>query len=289
MALFTFVVVSATALLCAAAPIRQAGTTDLLDALHDSARGSAGRRSLGVRSSLLTLQIGLAVTLLVAAGLVVRSFDNLRRLDLGFAPKDVLTLSVDPRQAGPSENVWFEELLARVAALPGVEAAGAISLRPLRLGAIGQGTWVQLEGQPDTPEGTKGNPFSTTWWPHRATSAPCGLRSCGSVVHRPGRRACAAGGPRLGEHGATPLAGPGSDRQALRHLDPLPEGPPSAWRTVVGVVGDVRYRGLDQVLLDVYDPALQAGPGHDLVVRTSGDPLAMTAAIQARARELDPR
>ena len=157
-ALFTFVVVSATAFLCAAAPVRQAGRADLLEALHDSAYGSAGRRSLRARSSLLTLQIGLAVTLLVAAGLVVRSFDNLKRLDLGFVPKGVLALGVDPRVPTPSRDEWFERLLENVSALPGVEAAGAVSLRPLRLGAIGQGTWVRLEGQPATPEGTKDNP-----------------------------------------------------------------------------------------------------------------------------------
>ena len=58
----------------------------------------------------------------------------------------------------------------------------------------------------------------------------------------------------------------------------------------MGVVGDVRYRGLDQALLDVYDPALQAASSaDDLVVRTAGDPLAMIAAVQARARELEPQ
>lgn len=289
-ALFTFVVVSATALLGAAAPVRQAGTTDLLDALHDSARGSAGPRSLGVRSSLLTLQIGLAVTLLVAAGLVVRSFDNLRRLDLGFAPKDVLTLSVDPRQAGPSENVWFKELLERVAALPGVEAAGAISLRPLRLGAIGQGTWVQLEGQPDTSQGTKGNPLLNylVATPGYFPAMRIALVRGRLFTDRDDARA-----PRVAlvSESTARRLWPGQDPigKRLATSTPSPEGPPSAWRTVVGVVGDVRYRGLDQVLLDVYDPALQAGPGHDLVVRTSGDPLAMTAAVQARARELDPQ
>jgi predicted permease len=152
--LFTFVVVLVAALLCAAAPMRQAGRKDLLDALHDAARGSAGRAPLRARSTLLTLQIGLAVTLLLAAGLVVRSFHNLRRLDLGFDPTDVLTMKVNPRNPGLPQNVWFEELLAQVSARPGTVAAGAVSLRPLALGSVGQGSWFALEGQPATPEGT---------------------------------------------------------------------------------------------------------------------------------------
>jgi putative ABC transport system permease protein len=289
-AFFTFVVVSLTALLCSAAPIRQARTTDLLDALHDSARGSSGRRSLSVRSSLLTLQIGLAVTLLVAAGLVVRSFDNLRRLDLGFAPKNVLSLNIDPRQQGPSANVWFEELLARVAALPGVEAAGAVSLRPLRLGAVGQGTWLQLEGQPDTPEGTKDNPFLNHLV---ATPGYFPAMRIALVRGRLFTDQDDAQAPRVAlvSESTARRLWPGQDPIGKRFATAThsPNGPRSAWRTVVGVVGDVRYRGLDQVLLDVYDPALQAGPGHDIVVQTSGDPLAMATAVQTRARELDPQ
>ena len=68
------------------------------------------------------------------------------------------------------------------------------------------------------------------------------------------------------------------------------DGGPRVWRTVVGVVSDVRYRGLDDVRLDVYDAALQSpSAAGDLVIRTAGDPLAIAAAVQAEARRLDPR
>ena len=69
-----------------------------------------------------------------------------------------------------------------------------------------------------------------------------------------------------------------------------PGGPPRAWRTVVGVVADVRYRGIDGVSLDVYDPALQVGrPADNIVVRAAGDPLAVAPFVSALAREMDPR
>jgi putative ABC transport system permease protein len=68
----------------------------------------------------------------------------------------------------------------------------------------------------------------------------------------------------------------------------MPGGPPNPWRTVVGVVGDVHYRGIDDARLDVYDAALQSPvTATDLVVRTSGDPRRVASAVQAAARGLD--
>ncbi len=79
-AAFTLVAVFVTALLCAAQPVRDAGSSNLLEALNDSARATPGRHVLRTRSLLLVFQIGLTVVLLVAAGLVVRSFVNLRTI-----------------------------------------------------------------------------------------------------------------------------------------------------------------------------------------------------------------
>lgn len=68
-----------------------------------------------------------------------------------------------------------------------------------------------------------------------------------------------------------------------------PGAPRRVWRTVVGVVSDVRYRGLDEVQFDVYDAALQVGrPADNVVVRTGGHPLALSGPVQSLARRLDP-
>jgi len=85
---------------------------------------------------------------------------------------------------------------------------------------------------------------------------------------------------------------PGEDAVGKRILLPTFERGTGrrAWRQVVGVVSDVRYRGVDDVRLDVYDPASQSPlDAGDLVVRTSGDPLRVAASVQAAARDLDPR
>src|SRR5262245_42193599 len=289
-AAFTAVVVSLAALVCAAVPIRQAGSLDLADALHDGGRASAGRRALRARGALLTVQIGLAVALLVSAGLVLRSFANLRRIELGFSPANVLLMDIDPRQARPSGNEWFRLLIERVHALPGVEAAGAVHLRPLAFGRIGQGTWVRLEGQADTPEATKDNPilnYQVATPGYFEAMRISLVRGRGFSLEDDARAERVA---IVGESTARRLW-PGQDPIGKRMAMPgfSPDGPPSYWRTVVGVVRDVRYRGLDQVTLDVYDPSLQAATrASDLVVRTAGNPLGVVAAVQAQARDLDP-
>jgi hypothetical protein len=95
---------------------------------------------------------------MVAAGLVVRSFMNLRSTDLGFLRAPVVTLTLGPRDPKRSPNEWMDGLLRRVNALPEVEAAGAVYLRPLALGSMGQETSVILEGQPATREAERQNP-----------------------------------------------------------------------------------------------------------------------------------
>jgi predicted permease len=290
-AAFTCLAVLATALLCGAGPVRHAGTPDLLDALNHGSGATSGRRTLRARSLLLILQIALAVVLLVAAGLVVRSFVNLRSIDVGFVPANVLTMNIEPRNPKPSANQWIDALLRRVAALPDVEAAGAVYLRPLALGPIGQETSVVLEGQPDTPAAARQNPALNyqVATPDYFVAMRIPLKR-GRLFSRDDR----LGSPRV------VLVSESTARRLWPGRDPIgkrvsmatftPDGAQRAWRTVVGVVSDVRYRGIDDVRLDVYDAALQSPlAATDLVIRTSGDVRRVAAAVHAEARRLDPR
>jgi putative ABC transport system permease protein len=227
---------------------------------------------------------------MIAAGLVVRSFVNLRQIRLGFAPSRILTMTVSPRTTRPG-NEWIAELLVRVASIPGVEAAGAVYLRPLALGPIGQEASVILEGQSDSPGAERRNPALNY------QVATTGYFRAMRIELKRGRLFTDE------DHGRSPrvaLVGETTARRLWPGLDPVgqrllmptfePSGAPRAWRIVVGVVADVRYRGVDDVRLDVYDPASQSPlDAGDLVIRTSGDPLRSSAAVQAAARALDPR
>jgi putative ABC transport system permease protein len=288
---FTFLAVLATAFLCGAQPVRHAGALNLLEALNDAARATPGRRSHRARSLLLVFQIGLTVVLLVAAGLVVRSFVNLKSIDLGFMPSNVLTMNVAPRDVKPSANEWMHELLARLSAMPDVEAAGAVYLRPLALGPIGSESGVILEGQSDTQESARINPTLSyqVATPGYFTAMRIQLRR-GRLFNDRDNMAS----PRVAivSESAARALWRGDDPIGRRILMPThsSDGGPSVWRTVVGVVSDVRYRGIDDVRLDVYDAALQAAvTAGDLVVRTTRDPLTVAGAVQAEARRLDAR
>ena len=288
-ALFTFAAVLVVALVTGAVPLRHAGSANLLSTLEGE-RATAGRGTLRVRSALLVIQIGLSVVLLVAAGLVLRSFVALRQVDLGFTPARVLSVTVQPGNPNRPPNVWLRDFLARARELPGVEAAGAVYLRPLMLGPIGQNVRVYLEGQPETRETADANPTLN----HQIATP--GYFEALKIPLRAGRlftEADTADVPRVvivSESTARRLW-PGQDpigrRMSMAAFTPGKPG--RAWRTVVGVVSDVRYRGIEEVQLDVYDPALQVGrPADNIVVRTSTDPLALAAPLRAIARELDP-
>jgi putative ABC transport system permease protein len=295
--LFSVSVMALATLLCAAAPIRHAGVVNLADTLNDGSRTIAGGRSYRTRSSLLVVQIGLAVVLLVAAGLVVRSFAALQDINLGFDRRSVVTLKVNPRVDAQPDNLWVRALLPHVAALPEVESAGAVYLTPMELGSIGQGLLVTLDGQ--RPDAARQNPLL-----NYQVATPDYFRTMRIPLIR-GRHFTdddRAGSPRvaiISESMAAALF-PGQDPIGKRFnaasfsIDATGEGEPNAWRTVVGVVGNVRYRGLEEIQLDIYDPAMQTRMGAtSLVVRLKPEhadrALGVAAAIEALARQMDPR
>ena len=286
---FATAVVGAAAVASGIGPATLARRTNAWPVLASGHPAVGVSRSLSVRSASLVVQVALAVTLLVMAGLVVRSVEALRRLDLGFDPGRVVSLQIEPRTPGRPVNEWMRDLLVRVAARPGVEAAGSVFLRPLALGPIGQGAAVVLEGQPDTAEAADRNPIL-----NYQVATPDYFRAM-RVPLRAGRvftDSDSATAPRVvivGESTARRLW-PGQDpigrRVAMSSFTTGERG--RVWRTVVGVVADVRYRGIDELSLDIYDPAAQSPmAATTLVVRTSADPLGLVAAIQSDARALD--
>lgn len=288
-ALFTFAAVLVVALVTGAMPLRHAGSGNLVASLKGE-RATASRPAMHARSGLLVLQVGLSVLLLVAAGLVVRTFLALRHVDLGFTPDRVLALTVQPSDAAGPANPWLHDFLEQVRTLPGVESAGAVYLRPLMLGPIGQGVTVFLEGQPETRETAEANPILN----HQiATPGYFEAMRIRLIAGRFFSNQDGLDAPRVAivSESTARRLWPGEDpigrRLAMSGF--RPGAPGRAWRTVVGVVSDVRYRGLGEVQLDVYDPALQVGrPADNVAVRTSGDPLALAATLRTLARGRDP-
>lgn len=157
--LFSTAVMAVATLLCGAAPMRHAGHVNLTETLNDGSRTVAGGRAYRTRSILLVVQVALAVVLLIGAGLVVRSFAALQRLDLGFDGRALLRMKVEPRGSTRPPNEWLRDLLPEIARLDDVASVGAVYLTPMELGSIGQGTWVVVEGQVQSEETASRNPM----------------------------------------------------------------------------------------------------------------------------------
>ena len=157
-AAFTLLTVLAAALLCGLGPVIQARASNLIEGLNDASRGTSSVRSVRARSTLVVLQITLAVVLLIGAGLVIRSFSALRHLDLGFDPAGIVTMEIQPNATKEPHGRWMQSLLTRIGHLPGVESAGAVRLRPFQLGAIGYDALIIHEGQGATMDEAQKNP-----------------------------------------------------------------------------------------------------------------------------------
>jgi predicted permease len=282
----------AVVLLVGLAPGLQASSRQLAGAL--TGVGSRVTRMRRMRRAFAVVQVSLALVLLMCAGLVGRSFMNLLRVDVGFDPTRVLTMDVElPDATRVRHETFYAALLQRVRAMPGVEAAGAIYLRPLEFAGIGMDGSVLIEGQRtdvefrDWEKNPRVNLESVT---------PGYFEAIGMPIVR--GRGIAAGdtlnAPRVA------VVGEALARRLWPGQDPIgkrlnPSGAPAdveaAWRwaTVVGVVRDGRYRGLVDPRFDLYlaDAQSDLRVKHLMIRATAGDPLGLAAAIRAEARRLD--
>jgi predicted permease len=130
-------------------PALRASRADLNSVLREGGRGTAGAARQRARSVLVVAQVAVSLVLLVAASLFVRSVRNAESIDLGFDPSHVLNVSVDVAQQGYDEargRAFFDELLRRAKALPGVQSASLAYSVPL--GYYNNAAFLEIDGQP---------------------------------------------------------------------------------------------------------------------------------------------
>jgi putative ABC transport system permease protein len=233
--LFTSAIIGGTSLLFGIAPALHATGVDLTSALKESAGGSAPGTNR-VRKGLVVVQLALSVVLLVGAGLMLRSLVNLGKVDLGFRAEEVLTfrlaLPATRYQGLPLRAAFYERLTRELAALPYVRAAAATGGLPF--GGV-WGRTVVAEGDPRTS-------LSELPDARYVPVTPDYFRAMGIALRR-GRAFTSADGFEapvviLSQQLANRLW-PGRDPIG-RRLKVDPFYPKEPWRTVVGVVGDVR-------------------------------------------------
>jgi putative ABC transport system permease protein len=284
--LFTAAIAIVTSLLFGLAPVIQIASGNLHDLLKMGARGAAGSlRRHRTRSTLVVVEVALSLVLLVAAGLLLRSFAGLQKVDPGFRARNVLTfgVSLPPAQySTPARTAsFFHTLLDHLAALPGVEAAGAVNPLPFT-GSNNSGSFG-IEGLTVPTGGTP---------PHadQRSVSPGYFKAMGIPLRR-GR--LIADSDREG----APLAVVIDDALAQEYWkgrDPigrhLGENDGAPWATIVGVVGHVQHNALDSKLRKgtFYWSYLQK-PAQSLqfVLHTAGSPLFLANAVQQEVSNLD--
>ena len=291
--LFALVLCLGTAVIVGLFPAWLHSGAAALAGLHDRSR-SATSSSARARKLLVAAQLAAVVVLLTAAGLFIRSFTALLRLDLGFDPRGVLTfnLGVSEEKYDTKEKQWalIDAVLNSARRLPGAVTAGAVYQRPFAHGAIGMDSGVIIEGQPLAAESSSRNPI-LNW----EVATPDYFRAMDIRLLR-GRlfdeRDTAKSPPVVivGQSLAAQLW-PGQDpigKRMLAYGAPGDERKPG-WQTVVGVVEDARYREVEATRFDLYLPYRQA-PNHvqHFMVRVTGDPLAAVPALRTAVAALDP-
>ncbi len=279
------------AILFGLVPALQAGRVQPGAHLREGARGSSSAALARMRGVFVTGQFALALLLLVGAGLLLRSFVNLRAVEPGFRPANVasvaLALPASRYRDGNALRAFHSELEARARALPGVEAAGSVST--FFLGALPNMGNVALEGRPELAERTHGFPVV------QDAASPDFFRAAGMEILA-GRAFNEGDGPD-----AMPVAIVNETfvRVYLSGTDPLgrrfvwgePAGRENPWITIVGVVADARRSGLAQPVRPSAFVPLAQSPARrvELLMRTAADPLAVVPALRRVLQGIDPQ
>jgi putative ABC transport system permease protein len=276
---FMLLLCAITTLVFGLLPAVRSSNPNLQSFMKEGVRGSSGGfTSRRVRNFLIISEVALAFALMIAAGLLIKSFRQLRQINLGFDPDRVLTLRVQLPPYKYKEDHqrigFYNQTLQRIGSLPGVESVGVSNYLPLS-------GWyntlpIVIEGQPPAPAGQEPE------IDHRVVSP--GYFSTMKVPLIKGRYFTDA------DNETSMQAIIVNDAMARRYWpgeDPIGRrmkviGENDDWRTVVGVVGDIKHFGPDtEAKPEMYRPYLQEPQMLiGLVVRTAGEPTAIAPAVR---------
>jgi putative ABC transport system permease protein len=280
---FTFGIALLTSLACGVLPALHATGNRLSTGLRSAGRSADAGGGHRIRASLIVAEMAFAVVLLTGAGLLLRSFVNLTRVDPGFRTEQGMSLRVtlqgDKYRDGAVVRLRVAEFEERLRALPGVAAVGTTSVLPLS----GQGAMVgfAVDGAPPPPPDVNAEIAA-------ASVTPEYFRALGTSIRR-GR------GFTSRDNETAPLVGVMNEAGVRRWFggqDPIGKRVSinQVSREIVGVVEDVLQRQPGQAAApQIFVPLAQRTTrSMKLVVRADRDPMALVAAVRTEIRGLDP-
>jgi putative ABC transport system permease protein len=280
---FTLAIALLTGLLFGLVPALQSARLDLTEALKEGGRGAGGgvqrHRTL---SWLVVGEVAMATVLLVSAGLLINSFVRLQQVSPGFDEKNLLTVRIDlpnPFAQPEKKAIFFEQVQQRVAALPGVEAVGLVTELPLARQSADFGFTIEGRPAPLAGQGPHADFRNVNHDYFRAMRIPL----------RRGRTFTEA---EVHDNAKVGLISEVLAERFFAGEDPLGQRLRMNWGgepyEIIGIVGDVRHRGLDGGLVQtIYFPSLRLGYAN-LVIRTATDPVSLAAAVRKEVTAIDP-
>ena len=259
-----------------------------LSSIRDSSRShSAGTARVRLRQCLLSLEVGLAVVLLIAAGLLLKSYARLRSVDLGCATQNVLTLHLglpETKYSQAAQGVnFFDALLERVRSLPGIQGAGVVRVVPGE--GYGGDSGFAIAEHPPLPLGKMA--YAIVRWADPGYFAALGIPLLRGQTFDDNRRP---------EKTHEAIISQAFVRQYFPGEDPIGKHLVTIGRqsfTIVGVVGDTRFHVANPVQPIMYFPIVPLYGGKvpnyaTLAVRSSFDVTSLALPIQRVVQELDP-
>ncbi len=288
--LVTLVASIVTGILFGLVPALASAKPELTEALKEGGRGSTtGTRRNRVRNALVISEVALALVLLVGAGLLLKSFARLQNVDPGFDPRNVLSMEVSlplakyPR--GKPVTDFYSEIIRRVQTLPGVEAAALTSILPLS--GTNSDSSFAIEGRDPTQEKVYPDEEirSVTENYFKVLKVPL-------VQGRFFDERDTADAPQvvIVNQSFARKWFPNQEAVGKKITFSDPRKPDPKWITIVGLVGDMRHRGLDVEAKPEYYLPHPQNPyrGMILAVRSKQDPRSLAESIRREIRRLDP-
>jgi predicted permease len=288
--LFTLGVSVVTGVVFGLAPAFQTSNANLHDTLKEGGRsGRLGVRR-GVRNALVVAEMAFAVVLLVGAGLLIRSFIQLQRVDPGFEPRGVLAMQVSlpsGKYRETAQRASFDrQVLESLRALPGVKSAATITTLPMS--DWNQSGSFRIDGRTVAPG--ESSPHGDRWMSSDDYFQTMGIRLVGGRYFD-ARDAEDAPGVAVVDETLARKYWPGEDPLGQRiSFERGPDGQQPRWREVVGVVAHVRNEGLEgESRGQYYVPYAQRPNNTDLflVVRTDGDPAQLAPSVRGAIANVD--
>jgi len=268
----------------ALAPALAASRPDVQHDLRDGGRGTVGR-SRRLRGAFVVIEVAAAVVLVIGAGLVLKSFWRLVSVSPGFTVAGVITADVglpSRYETDPPIVQFYDQLLSRVRAIPGVTAAGVVNNLPVS--GNGWTAWITIEHAPPLP----GEPPEVGY-----RTASAGYFAAMQIPILEGRGI--ADGDTASSQRVIVVNQALADRffpggRAIGSRIRLGPSPKAPWCTIVGIAGNVRHAGPEtEPVPEAFMPMPQEVNGDmTLAVRTTGDPTAAARAVREVSRALDP-